>query len=117
MANGGTNTGRRRIDGRRRGRCRRPSMAIAVAVATDLTAAARWRPSRGSASIAGGDLVGECLGPAGERLVPVDREIGEERDLLAAMIDPARHEEDRPVGPGSRGLLVELREDDDFDQA
>jgi hypothetical protein len=60
--------------------------------------------------------VGERLGPAGERLVPVDREIGEERDLLAAMVDPSGDEEDRPVGPGARCLLVELREDDDLDR-
>ena len=62
------------------------------------------RPGAAAPAIAGRDLAGERLGPAGDRAVPVDRQVRQERDLLAAMVDPAGHEEDRALGPGRGGL-------------
>ena len=59
------------------------AVPVAVAALARTGAAAAARP------VGGRDLAGEALRAAGGRLVPVDREVGEERDVLALVVDPA----------------------------
>ena len=87
-----------------------PAVPVAVAVR-----AAGAAPS--AAPFAGRDLSGERLLAGGRRRVPLDREVGQQRDLLALVVDPAGDEQDLAVAPGGRRLLVEPREDDDLDRA
>ena len=78
------------------------------------------RPSRAAAAagaIAGRDLAGERLGPASGGVVPVRREIGEQRHLLALVVDASGDQQDRAVAPGRAARLVQAREDHDLDRA
>jgi hypothetical protein len=53
----------------------------------------------------------------GDGVVPIDCQVGEQRDLLAFVIDPPGDEQDAPVDPHRPGLFVQPREDDDLDAA
>ena len=63
------------------------------------------------------DLASERVLAGCCRLVPLHREIRQQGDLLALVVDPAGDEQDLAVPPGGRGLLVEPWEDDDLDRA
>ena len=92
----------------------RPAVARSVAVAV----AVRRRSAPASPTpLAGGDLPGEGIRAGGGRRVPVDGQVGQQRGLLALVVDAAGDEEDLAVPPGRGGLLVESREDDDLDRA
>jgi len=77
--------------------------------------AARRRPS--AAPVGRRDLSRERVGSGRSGVVPVDDEIGEQRDVLALVVDPAGDEQDGAVPPHRSGLLEEAREDDDLDAA
>ena len=74
-------------------------------------------PPAATATITCGHLSREALLAGGRGRVPVDREVGQQRDLLALVVDPAGDQQDLAVAPGAQRLLVQPREDDDLDRA
>ena len=90
------------------------AVPVAIAVHAAVRAAIATRPPSGS-SFPRRDLPGERLGPGRDRGLPFGRQIGEQRDLLATMVDTPCDEEDLAIAPGRRRLFVQPREDHDLD--
>ena len=114
-----TDLDRRSVRGARADRHHR-SLARCMAVAAAVGPVAAG-PTAGSAAttrpaIARGDLRGERLGSTRDRIVPIDGQVGQERRVLAAVVDPPGDQQDRPVPPGRPRRLVQPREDDDLDR-
>ena len=84
--------------------------AVAVAVAGRSGSAPAARPRSPAATSRA-----NASGPGRGGVVPVDREVGQQRDLLAPVVDPPGDQQDRAVAPGRDRLLVQPREDDDLD--
>ena len=68
------------------------------------TAATGCRPPLAGAPprSAGRDLPRERLGPSSDGVLPVGDQVGQQRHLLALVVDPAGDEQDRALAPGRR---------------
>ena len=86
---------------------------VAVAVRARTRRADR-RPSA-AAPIPGRHRARERVRTLRNRVVPVHGQVGEQRDLLALVVDAASDQQDPAVDPHGPRLLVEAREHDDLD--